>query len=272
MAFDHQSWNRRFIADLDYNDAAVNYGVGIFRHSPASGERYWRIIGIHHLLPDENRGGHNLFFDVLDINGNRVRPIVWINWSWDGMRPDEQPPFAQGDKPDTEPAGNIALGSVEQIVYAGCNGRNTTLNTDGNSDWIQKVHTNHPDEGDAEGNTIGHHSFYVLWKETEVGEVVPDPEPIPDPQPDPIPNPDPEPPIPIPDSIIGIVTTWQGSQKLQFQVPWQAEVFDKRPEDDPYLEVLVIKERLQKIIDETDGNESRLYIELRRDDENTTFR
>ncbi len=345
MAFSHQNWNNQFLIDPDYNDA-VNYGVGIFRHNPVSGERYWRIIGIHHLLPDENRGGRNLFFDVLDTNGNRVRPVVWINWVWEGMRPEEQPPFAQGDKPDNEPMGNIALGSVKQIVYAGCNGRNTTLNTDGKSDWVQKVHTNHPDEGNAEGNTIGHHSFYVVWKETMAGEIEPTynmptrlvATPISKSQVklEWVDNnedesgfriersldmsddwseialvdadivsysdtgldcetlyvyrvrtyndtdisdysiaaaavtlacvePDPD-PIPIPDNIIGIVTTWQDDQKLHFLVPWQAEVYQNRP-DGPYLEALVTKEKLQEIIDKTDDNEVRLYIELRRDDE-----
>ncbi len=259
MAFNHQVWNGQFLIDPDYNDA-VNYGVGIFRHNPVSGERYWRIIGIHHLLPDENLGNHNLFFDVLDINGDRVRPIVWVNWSWEGMRPEEQPPPAQGDKPDNEPVGNIALG-WKQIIYAGCNGRNTIRDTDGASDWIQKAHTDHPDEGSAEGNTIGHHSFYVVWQETIAGEIIPDP--IPEPEPDPIPDPD---PVPIPDNIIGIVTTWQDDQKLHFLVPWQAEVYQDRPSG-PYLEALVDKEKLQGMIDKADGSEVRIYIELRRDDE-----
>jgi len=245
MAFDHQVWNSRFLADRDYNDAAVDYGVSIFRHNPVSGERYWRIIGIHHLFPDENRGGKNLFFDVLDINGNRVAPIVWINWSWEGMRPDEQPPFAQGDKPNTEPAGNIALGSVEQIVYAGCNGRFTTLNTDGSSDWVQKVHTNHPNEGDAKGNAIGHHSFYVLWEETIAGEVEPTPDPIPEPEPDPTPDPPPDPSPPNSGNSIGKVTIKDRSGPVAFIVPHLANVYENSPED-TFLEASVNKVRLQK--------------------------
>ncbi len=213
MAFDHRTWNDQFLIDPNYNDAAVKYGVSIFRHNPASGERYWRIIGVHHLLPDENRGGHNLFFDALDLDGNRVRPVVWVNWSWEGMRPEEEPAPAQGDKPDNEPAGNIALGSVDQIVYAGCNGRKIIRDTDGKSDWIQRVHTNHPDQGDSEGNTIGHHSFYVLFKETIAGEVVPEPEPepTPDPQPDPEPIPDPAPnPGPYP--------AWPTPEQMQMKI------------------------------------------------------
>lgn len=265
MAFDHQRWNRKFIADPNYNDAAANYGVGIFRHNPASGERYWRIIGIHHLLPDENRGNHHLFFDALDINGNRVSPFIWVNWSWDGMRPDEQPPFAQGDKPDDEPAGNIELGSVEQIVYAGCNGRTTTRDTDGISDWIQKVHTNHPDEGDAEGNTIGHHSFYVLWQETIAGEVIPDPEPEPIPDPQPIPNPDPELPPPNSGNVIGKVTIRDSLGTATFIVPWLANVYENSPEG-TFLEALVNKERLQEMINKTPGDLIKIHIELQRDD------
>jgi len=259
MAFDHQSWNDQFLIDPDYNDAG-NYGVGIFRHNPVSGERYWRIIGVHHLLPDENLGNHNLFFDVLDINGNRVRPIIWINWVWEGMRPEEQPPFAQGDKPDNEPAGNIALG-WNQIVYAGCNGRNTTQDTDGKSDWIQKAHTNHPDEGDAEGNTIGHHSFYVMWQETVVGEVIPDPIPEPPiPDPDPIPNPPPN-----PGNVIGKVTIRDSLGPATFIVPWLANVYENSPEG-TFLEAVVEKQRLQEMINKTPGDFVKIHVELQRDD------
>ena len=260
VAFNHQEWNSRFLVDPDYNDAG-NYGVGIFRHNPVSGERYWRIIGIHHLLPDENLGNHNLFFDALDINGNRVRPIVWVHWSWEGMRPEEQPPFAQGDKPDNEPVGNIALG-WKQIVKAKCNGRNTTQGTDGNSDEIRGIHTNHPDEGNAEGNTIGHHSFYVVFKETVAGEVVPDPipEPEPTPNPDPLPQPD---PVPAPDNIIGEVKTWQDEQHLKLIVPWLAEVYNKLP-NGPHLELLVDKLKLQEIINQASAMDTvRLYVQLK---------
>lgn len=347
MAFNHQNWNDQFLIDPDYNDA-VNYGVGIFRHNPVSGERYWRIIGIHHLLPDENLGNHNLFFDALDINGNRVKPIIWAHWVWEGMRSEEQPPLAQGDKPDNEPAGNIALG-WNQIVDAKCNGRNTIQGTDGASDEIRGIHTNHPDQGDSKGNTIGHHSFYVVWQETVAGEIIRTHNPPTRLVATPIsksqvklewvdnnkdesgfriersldmsddwseialvdadiisysdtgldcetlysyrvrtyndtgisdysiaaaavtlacvePNPDPAPPIPIPDSIIGIVTTWQDDQKLHFIVPWQAEVYQDRP-NGPYLEAVITKERLQGIIDKADGNEVRVYIELRCDNE-----
>ena len=219
MAFNHQDWNRKFIDDPNYNDA-VNYGVSIFRHNPVSGERYWRIIGIHHLFPGENRGGHHLLFDALDINGNRVQQIAWVAWKWKDMRPEEQPPFAQGDKPPSEPMGNIALG-WNQIVDAKCNGRNTTQGTDGNSDEIKGIHTNHPDEGDAEGNTRGHHSFYVVFKETIAGEVVPDPdpEPTPDPQPDPTPDPQPDPkPIPDPAPNPGPYPAWPTPQQMQMKI------------------------------------------------------
>lgn len=170
MAFNHQDWNDVFLANPDYNNAGA-YGVTIHRYQPASGECYWRIIGIHHLTPEENRGSHNLFFDVLGINGDRIRPVVWVHWTWKGMRQDEVASPVQGDKPDNEPVGNIGIGG-NQIVYAKCTGRDNVEDADGPSDWIMDVHTNHPDEGDQEGNTIGHHSFYVVWQETIAGEVV----------------------------------------------------------------------------------------------------
>ncbi len=147
MAFDHQNWNEVFLLGPNFNDA-TEYGVTIHRHQPAKGERYWKIIGIHHLKPDENRGNHNLFFDVLDKGGNRIKPVAWVHWTWQGMRQDEVAASAQGDKPDSEPVGNIGIGG-NQIIYAKSSGRSITEDADGFSDWINDVHTNHPDEGNG---------------------------------------------------------------------------------------------------------------------------
>ena len=212
MAFDHQDWNRKFIADTDYNDA-LGYGVVVKRHTPASGELYWKIIGVHHLTPDENRWNHHLYLDVLDKDGNRVVP-AWISWGWEGQTPDQTASPVRADKPSSEPAGNIGIGG-NQVINAKCAGRNSIFGTDGFSDEVRDVRISHPDE--ADGNTFGHHSFYVVWQLKEAGEVDPDPvpTPVPDPQPDPQPEPD---PIPDPEPNPGPYPAWPTPQQMQMKI------------------------------------------------------
>lgn len=41
--------------------------------------------------------------------------------------------------------------------------------------------SNHPDNGD--GNTIGHHSFFICFQEIDPDDPGPEPEPEPDPEP-----------------------------------------------------------------------------------------
>jgi hypothetical protein len=55
------------------NDAAAEYGVLIKEAEVADGELYWRVIGVHHLRPDENQGNHTILMEALDEAGNRIR-------------------------------------------------------------------------------------------------------------------------------------------------------------------------------------------------------
>lgn len=122
------------------------------------------IIGIHHLTPSENVGKHNLFIDIINRNNDRIM-YEQIEWGWEGQRPNEVTRPLVLDKPTSEPSGNIALGS-NQTVWA------KVLNKE--SDTVVNIHTRLPDEGS--GNTIGHHSFYIVWLYTEDdGEVKPPP-------------------------------------------------------------------------------------------------
>jgi hypothetical protein len=167
--FNHQFYLSKFIAD--YNAGRFsNNSVATVERTAASGPHY-RVIGIHHLTGNENRGNHNLYLDVVDSTGKR-RPER-VEWGWQGQRPNEKANPVILDKPPYEPGGNISIGKG-QIVWAQVLGQP--------SDRVSGVTTILPDEGPH--NTIGHHSHYVvfMWVEGEA----PGPEPPPEPEPPPV--------------------------------------------------------------------------------------
>lgn len=142
------------------------YGVRL-APIPASGLTF-RCIGIWHLLPGENGGNHNIFLDVLDQAGNRIQRAE-IFWGWEGMRPGETPRSAVVDKPANEPGTNISL-NYGQTVYLSAD---MPTFSDHPSDSVSGLHTRHPDE--APGNTLGHHSFYVVFQLRAGGQPTPPP-------------------------------------------------------------------------------------------------
>ena len=146
----HTYYNQRFLENPGENDAEA-YGVHIKRIPNAA----MRCIGVHHLTPQENRGNHHIFLDVLDQDGQRLKGTI-IHYTWQGHK-DPHPLHVICDKPDHEPAANIPL-------YPG---QIATLWVDtgqllGASDQVTGIHTNHPDEG--HGNTRYHHSFYIVFQ------------------------------------------------------------------------------------------------------------
>lgn len=187
MTFDFKAYNETYLKNAEagqppINDAAA-YGVRIVSAEVAEGESYWRVIGVHHLTPEENRGKHNVFLEALDENGQRVRnPIAWAGWTWEGRRPEEAANPVPLDKPDNEPANNIVM-HFGQIVSVWING--LTPDAAAISDQVENCHTSHPDELGPSGevwNSIGHHSFYVVFQRTRhEGGIVEPPEP-PEPQ------------------------------------------------------------------------------------------
>lgn len=171
MAFVSQTYNAVYLENALHSTEAINdaagYGVTITPASVLPGEKYWRVIGIHHLTPLENWGNHHIYVDALDLNGNRVRnPIGWVGWTWDDRHANEPALPIPVDKPDYEPGANIAVGK-NQIISVWMEGRNP----DGRdrSDKVSAMRTTHPDEPLPDGalhNTWGHHSFYVVFQET----------------------------------------------------------------------------------------------------------
>lgn len=158
--FDFQRLNLRFLGSLQQPvNLAADYGVSI---TPTPAGDAWRCIGVYHLPPEENRGRHNCFIEVLDEHGLRTRTPL-IKWTW---WIDATVQTLRLDKPDNEPAADIPL-EVKSTV---------TLRVDGGglpSDSVGNVHTRHNDEGAEKWNSYGHHSFYVVFQRQGTGAVVP---------------------------------------------------------------------------------------------------
>ena len=166
---DHRKWNEVFLKNPGFNDAREKYGVTITRAPNAK----WRVIGVHHLTGDENAGKHNVFCDVLDENGQRINgarlKLVQGHLA---------PVYATIDKPTHEPGTNFPIwGETPSSVSV----------DDEGSDSVDGLRINHADE--EEGNTIGHHSFYVVFQRWSGGDLPDDPDPDPDPEPEPEPTP-----------------------------------------------------------------------------------
>jgi hypothetical protein len=132
---------------LEVVNDAVAYGVSIVPAQVVQGETYWKCIKIHHLTPEENVGNHNVFLDVVDESDQRVYGTR-ISLKW---------PTGSGigtiDKPPNEPGTNFPLWK-NQVVEIEVIGRP--------SDRVVGLHTGHPNEGS--GNTLYHHSFFLLFK------------------------------------------------------------------------------------------------------------
>lgn len=172
-----------------YNDATTDdpngydYGVSIV----SDPNRLWRVLGIHHLTPEENQGNHNVFIEMLCKQGDR-EGFRAIHWTWEGRRENQPaPPIFAGQKPHNE------------LVDLPLNlGMKLTVWTQG-GEVAQGFSSNHPDEG--EGNKIGHHSFFVCFQEVGDDEPGPDPEP---------PTPEPEPK----ETVMLIKKSWLDSQEV----------------------------------------------------------
>jgi hypothetical protein len=182
MPFNHKRYNADFVNNANAKKRAINadskYGVQIVEADVAEGETYWKVIGVHHLVPEENVSNHNVYMEVLDEQGNRVRnPIVWAGWTWEGRRPNERADPVPLDKPDAEAAGNISL-HFPQTAAIWIKGNNRDAND--KSDRVEKLHIRHADEPLPDGrllNTLGHHSFYIVFQRTRKTTAAPVPPP-----------------------------------------------------------------------------------------------
>jgi hypothetical protein len=148
------------------NDAAADYGVRIQEANVADGDLYWRVIGVHHLLPTENQGDHTILIEALDEAGNRIRQgKAFAAFTWEGRQ--DGPDARALDKVDSDPMGcdfPMGLNGTHSVWMRGW-----AQSSNDPSDRVEKLHTRHKDEPfgvPAPGNTTGHHSFYVLFQLT----------------------------------------------------------------------------------------------------------
>lgn len=168
--FQHTNYNSKFLGQPSGAEGVTTYGVQVTPASVPAGSPTWKIIGVHHLSPEENQSRHNAFVEVLDENGQRIKdPNLRIGWSWAGRSSDQAAPAKLLDKPDNEPAGDVPIEK----------GMDLELWIEGDgcpSDRAHNLHTRHNDEPAAGGelwNTIGHHSYYVVFQRVRNANATP---------------------------------------------------------------------------------------------------
>jgi hypothetical protein len=164
--FDFQALNARY-RSYPSNDA-TSYGVSIM---PTKAVNAWRCIGAYHLTPDENRGRRNIFLELLDEHGNRVKDAI-INWSESLDRPIKT---KRPDKPDNEPAADIPLNGEDTVTVYITDDKGTS------SDSVGNLHFRHDRPGS--GDVWGHNSFYVVFQRNAAMMPPVDPPVIIDPEP-----------------------------------------------------------------------------------------
>lgn len=137
---------------LEPSDVLSKYGLSI-QPAPLGDDdaQYMKIVKVRHLPPAENNGMHNLFMDVLGLDGKRIQGAKLTIINANGRQV-----TAIIDKPPNEPGTNVPI-SKEDSLRAYVAGIYP-------SEMIVNVHARHPDE--APGNTLYHHSFLVVWQVT----------------------------------------------------------------------------------------------------------
>jgi hypothetical protein len=182
MNLNVNSYNQQYLAagkivldsDLAGNDPFAKFGVRLVEADVVPGETYWKVIGIHHLLPVENRGDGHVYLEALDEAGVRIQnPMVWANNQDNTI---QEP--VKLEKPAAEPAGNIPMFKAKHVVRI----RGLSINANDKSDSVENLHTDHDNEPEPAdglgGNTRFHHSFYVVYQRTRKAEGGPGPQPV----------------------------------------------------------------------------------------------
>jgi hypothetical protein len=148
-------YNNSFLEKVKQDEAVLNnatrYGVQIRPVSDPTAQKYWRVVGVHHLTGSENMGNHHVYIDVLDEEGRRINGSRLV-LAQDGAAP----LYAVVDKPANEAGTNFPMWS---------NTRATVAVQDAlPSEAVTGLRSDHADE--EVGNTWGHHSFYLVFQRT----------------------------------------------------------------------------------------------------------
>ena len=138
-----------FIPDEPRNDART-YGVLVKPSQAQPGEVYWQAVLVHHLTPDENRGRHHIFVEVLDEEGRRVNDVqvVITNGGTRTVKVNTSP---------KKPAVAFPMGKWDMYEISIANAP---------GDRVINVTSAHPAEG--KGSPESHHSFLIVWRRTRL--------------------------------------------------------------------------------------------------------
>ena len=161
--FDHRQWTKTFLENPGYNDAK-DYDVLVVRNAT---QGPFKIIGVHHLTPEENSGKQNIFVDIIDEKGRRMEEEK-AEWTWKDRRRNQNAPPLGMDKPANECPDIPIWGGMVISVW----------HPDGEK--VLGIRSSHPDEKKPNGelgNMIGHHSFLVVFQKMEPGSTLPEPPP-----------------------------------------------------------------------------------------------
>ena len=165
MGQEIKAYNQQFLEKVQkrepvYNDAGkykVDFKFLPSIERPGDVAQYWRVIGVHHLTGAENMGNHHIYCEVLDEEGNRINGARLVL-----MQDGSPPSFAVVDKPANEPGTNFPLWKADKAAVAVTWPDNISLP----SEQVVGLSTGHPDE--EMGNTLFHHSFYVVFQRTDI--------------------------------------------------------------------------------------------------------
>ncbi len=132
------------------NDARA-YGVIVREPKAAPGDTIFRVLRVHHLTPEENRGNHHIYVEVLDEDGRRI-PGAQVRISWEGG----SRVFTVDARPQ-RPGVAFAMdrwGVYEVDVLGAPSAR------------VVGITAGHPDEGP--GNPEFRHSFLIVFQRERV--------------------------------------------------------------------------------------------------------
>ncbi len=164
MSFD---WKEKvqFLRNNPRYNNAEDYGIEILPKENSN----W-LVSVYHLLPDENRGNHSIYIEVL-CKQNERQTFRAVHWGWQGMSAQQKNEIGAifADKPDNEIKSHPIFS--EQHIWLGiCGG-----------DTIKNIHTqidpDIPASDGSDGNKRFHHSYLVLFQEVDKDITTPEPEP-----------------------------------------------------------------------------------------------
>jgi len=77
----------------------------------AGGNSYWRCVLLHDMGDAEEQDTHNVFVDLLDEMGERLKPttLIRIRYGWENMAADVGELFAPCEKEFPQPLANVAI-------------------------------------------------------------------------------------------------------------------------------------------------------------------